>query len=204
MRARWSTKFVSSGGTEHMPTWLEREVKVCKTYTHPNLIQCYLVSVDVAPYMLVLEYCAGGSLSGLMDALRGSSLPAPFVERFTWLQRVKVALDISLGMHYLHDLKVVHRDLKPQNILLAQPITSTGDEPFTKVGDFGLARSLAQELDGKFLSHQVGSWEHMAPEVVNVEANADYDEKVDVYSFAIIVYELASGRWPFSGMADLS
>merc|ERR1740129_2123043 len=139
-----------------------------------------------------------------MDDLRGSGLPAPFLQRFSWRQRVKVALDVADGVLYLHSLKVVHRDLKPQNILLAKPAKSAQDEVFAKVGDFGLARSLAQELDGKYLSHQVGSWEHMAPEVVDVEANADYDEKVDVYSFAIIMYELASGRWPFSGMADLS
>jgi len=203
MRTRWSTKWMSQGGTEHIPTWLDREVKVCKSFTHPNLIQCYLVSVDVAPYILVLEYCAGGSLSGLMDELRGGSLPAPFLDIFSWRQRVKVALDVADGVLYLHNLKVVHRDLKPQNILLSQPIKSAQDEPFAKVGDFGLARSLAQELDGKFLSHQVGSWEHMAPEVIDVEANADYNEKVDVYSFALIMYELASGRWPFSGMDEV-
>lgn len=203
MRTRWSTKWMSSGGTEHIPVWLDREVKVCKTLKHPNLIECYHVAVDVAPYVLVLEYCAGGSVSALMDSLRASGLPPPFLERFSWRQRVKVASDIADGMLYLHNQKVVHRDLKPQNILLRDPITSAQDECFAKVGDFGLARSLSQELDSKFLSHQVGSWEHMAPEVVDVEANADYDEKVDVYSFALIMYELASGRWPFSGMDKL-
>jgi len=203
MRTRWSTKYVSSGGTEHMPTWLEREVQVCKTFTHPNLVLCYLVAVDVAPYILVLEYCSGGSLSGLLDDLRGSGLQAPYLERFSWRQRLKVCLDVADGVLYLHSRQVVHRDLKPQNILLVRAIKTTQDEAVAKVGDFGLARSLAQECDSKFLSHQVGSWEHMAPEVVDVEANQDYDEKVDVYSLALIMYELASGRWPFSGMDEL-
>merc|ERR1712113_700140 len=156
--------------------------------------------------MLVLDYCAGGSLSDLMVALRSSGLPTPFLGRFAWHQRLKVAEDVALGVCYLHSLKVVHRDLRPQNILLAQPLTSTLDEPIAKVSDFGVARSLAQELDNKHLSCQVGSWEHMAPEVVEGDAgtHAEYDEKVDVYSFAMVLYELASGQWPFSSIPELS
>ncbi|WMV42227.1 hypothetical protein MTR67_035612 [Solanum verrucosum] len=110
------------------------------------------------------------------------SIPLPIFE-----ERVGKAMEIAQGMQYLHEHKpmVIHRDLKPSNIFL-------DDSMHVRIADFGHARFLNHEE--KALTGETGTYVYMAPEVIRSEP---YDEKSDVYSFAIILNELLTGEYPY-------
>ncbi|XP_076950807.1 serine/threonine-protein kinase STY17-like isoform X1 [Bidens hawaiensis] len=102
-------------------------------------------------------------------------------------ERLAKALEIAQGMQYLHEHKpmIIHRDLKPSNIFL-------DDACHVRVADFGHARFLTNEE--KALTGETGTYVYMAPEVIRSEP---YDEKCDVYSFAVILNELLTGEYPY-------
>ncbi|KAK3042372.1 hypothetical protein RJ639_002418 [Escallonia herrerae] len=107
---------------------------------------------------------------------------------------VSFALDIARGMAYLHNEPnvVIHRDLKPRNVLL---VNSSADH--LKVGDFGLSKLIRVQNshDVYKMTGETGSYRYMAPEVFN---HRKYDKKVDVFSFAMILYEMLEGDPPMS------
>jgi len=174
------------------PKQIEREVKISHVQQHPNLIRVIEYSIDVLPYAIVVEYCRGGSLHGVTNG--GPELT---LGRFGWDQRLKAAHDVASGMAFLHEQHIVHRDLKTQNVLLVHPVVSLDDVVHAKVCDFGLARYLPQEDHKTQLTRQVGSWYFMAPELFDTDDN-DYNEKVDVYSYAMLLYEMTAGRFCFN------
>jgi len=183
---------VAKDGALVAPKVIEREAKISHVQQHPNLIRVIEASIDTLPYAIVVEYCPGGSL---YDISKGG--PRLTLGRFSWDQRLKAALDIANGMAFLHEQNIVHRDLKAQNVLLVHPIVSVTDVVHAKVCDFGLARYLPQEDHQTQLTRQVGSWYFMAPEIFDPDGN-HYDVKVDVYSFAMLLYEMIAGRFCFS------
>ncbi|CAK0910818.1 unnamed protein product [Prorocentrum cordatum] len=151
---------LANDGEMAAPKMIEREVKISHVQQHPNLIRVIESSIDVLPYAIVVEYCAGGSL---YDITNGG--PKRTLGRFSWNQRLKAALDIANGMAFLHEQHIVHRDLKTQNVLLVHPVVSVADVVHAKVCDFGLARYLPQEDHQTRLTRHVGSWYFMAPEL---------------------------------------
>jgi serine/threonine protein kinase len=143
---------------------------------------------------IVSELCEGGTVFRLLH--QQPDLP------LSWSQRRKIALDTAKGMNFLHRQRVVHRDLKSLNLLLAARVADRGVTPWVKVSDFGLSRflPLTPAVHGGFshgvMTGGVGTALWMAPEVLSGNS---YDEKVDVYSFAVVLYELLC-RWiPFEG-----
>jgi len=115
---------------------------------------------------------------------------------------VKILTDVAAGMRCLHQHKpcILHRDLKSSNILLTKPIRSIEQEPFAKVADFGLARtgsSSEQTASWAAMTVGVGTWRWMAPEVFEYEDNTTYDERVDVFSFAMLMYEMVVRKLPY-------
>jgi len=118
----------------------------------------------------------------------------------TLAQAVEMALDVARGMAYLHGRKplpVIHRDLKPGNLML----TRVGR---VKIGDFGLSKTMSvrhkmpQDLDENFtMTGETGSYRYMAPEVFRHEF---YGTAVDVYAASMIFYQLFSFRQPFYGI----
>jgi len=169
------------------PKWLEREVKTNHAQNHDNLVRVIETSLDSLPYAIVLEYCSGS----LHDSIIGD--PSTTLHRFTWEHRLKAALDIALGMAHLHEQNIIHRDLKTQNVLLLHPVLSPGDTVLAKVCDFGLARYLPNDEFQTQLTHQVGSWFYMAPEMLDGDSMKAYDGKTDVYSYAVVLYEMLAG-----------
>jgi len=123
-----------------------------------------------------------------------SGITAPIPPRGTWPWELvkRVSCGAARGMAYLHsgNPPVLHRDLKSANLLLDESYT-------TKVCDFGLSRLKAQ---ARSMTANCGTVQWMAPEVL---ANRSYDEKADVYSFGIIVWELLSRECPYEGMTPI-
>eukprot|EP00899_Mesostigma_viride_P001785 jgi/Mesvir1/11607/Mv00016-RA.1 len=153
------------------------EISLLPKLLHPHIVQ-FLGGVTLShPLMIVTEFCGNGNLHDIMS--RG---------RLRQLQVVNYALDIARGVNYLHLRKpapIVHRDLKPRNILVA-------DSGHLKVGDFGLSKLLqTTNMEEQYqMTGETGSYRYMAPEVFK---HKPYDKSVDVYSFAIILYEMVEG-----------
>eukprot|EP00899_Mesostigma_viride_P019177 jgi/Mesvir1/27260/Mv07097-RA.1 len=158
------------------------EISMLSLCRHPNVAKLYGCSYECERPMLVEEYLPKGSL---FDALHRSVFSP------TKKQLLSYALDIALGMQYLHSLKprILHRDLKPDNLMIS-------DDDQIKIADFGLARF--QDGAGNY-TNETGSYRWMAPEALK---GHDYTEKVDVYSYAIILWEMMHGEVPFEDMEE--
>jgi len=151
------------------------EAAICTLLRHPRIVEFYGVCINSNKVMLVTELCEGGDLDRLIRK-EGTNLGWPCV--------IALARDIAEGMHYLHTREppLVHRDLKPHNVLLTK-------DGRAKVGDYGNAR-VVSAAEAKGLTARVGTPCYMAPEIIEGE---DYTEAVDVYSFGIMLLEMASG-----------
>ncbi|KAF7828025.1 integrin-linked protein kinase 1-like [Senna tora] len=134
--------------------------------------------------MLITEYLRGGDLHQYLKE-KGALSPAT---------AINFALDMARGMAYLHNEPnvIIHRDLKPRNVLL---VNSSADH--LKVGDFGLSKliKVQNSHDVYKMTGETGSYRYMAPEVFK---HRRYDKKVDVFSFAMILYEMLEGEPPFA------
>ncbi|KAJ4962126.1 hypothetical protein NE237_022036 [Protea cynaroides] len=160
------------------------EVNLLVKLRHPNIVQFLGAVTDKKPLMLITEYLRGGDLHQYLKE-KGSLSPST---------AVNLALDIAKGMAYLHNEPnvIIHRDLKPRNVLL---VNSSADH--LKVGDFGLSKliKVKNSYDVYKMTGETGSYRYMAPEVFK---HRKYDKKVDVFSFAMILYEMLEGDPPFS------
>ncbi|KAG0557285.1 hypothetical protein KC19_11G116800 [Ceratodon purpureus] len=159
-----------------------KEVELLVKLRHPNIVQFLAAAITREPLMLVTEYLPGGDLHALIQK---GPLPADLAVTF--------ALDIARGMAYLHGGPnvVIHRDLKPRNLII-------DENNELKVGDFGLSTliKVTNLHDVYKLTGETGSYRYMAPEVFLRE---NYNTKVDVFSFGMILYEMFEGEKPFDG-----
>ncbi|CAA7394818.1 unnamed protein product [Spirodela intermedia] len=158
-----------------------REVRIMRRLRHPNVV-LFMGAVTRPPNLsIVTEFLPRGSLYRILH--RSNS-------HIDEKRRIKMALDVAMGMNCLHASAptIVHRDLKSPNLLVDMDWN-------VKVGDFGLSRL----KHNTFLSSKStgGTPEWMAPEVLRNEPS---NEKCDVYSFGVILWELATMRMPWSGM----
>lgn len=176
-----------------LPVEFHRELSVLSQFRHPHLVLFMGASMVDNPE-IVSELCEGGTLFRVLH----QRLDLPL----SWPQRLKMIQDTAKGMNFLHRQQVVHRDLKSLNLLLAAPIEEQGAVPCVKVSDFGLSRFLPMASSNPgitchgMMTGGVGTALWMAPEVLSGNS---YSEKVDVYSFAIVMYEVLC-RWiPFEG-----
>eukprot|EP00747_Dinoflagellata_sp_TGD_P005822 gnl/TRDRNA2_/TRDRNA2_115093_c1_seq1.p1 gnl/TRDRNA2_/TRDRNA2_115093_c1~~gnl/TRDRNA2_/TRDRNA2_115093_c1_seq1.p1 ORF type:complete len:649 (+),score=118.70 gnl/TRDRNA2_/TRDRNA2_115093_c1_seq1:41-1987(+) len=160
-------------------TQLRQEVEVLRRISHTNIVRFRDLKKSASHFYLVLEYCSGGDLSQFLRAR--TRVQEDTARRFL--------TQIGAGLCVLHRENVIHRDLKPQNILLSD----SSDTPVLKIADFGFARAL-QPTD--MAATVCGSPLYMAPEILRHER---YDAKADLWSVGAILYELILGRPPFSG-----
>lgn len=150
---------------------------------HPNILPCIGAHCFGPKYLLITPFKANGSLqSVLMD----KSL------KIGWKRRVMMALDIASALAYMHRYKVVHRDVKSANIVV-------DPDWHVFVTDFGTARVIGKH-DKRDREKLIGTAEWMAPEMFT-EVKKDYTEKVDVYSFAIVLYEIITRAHPYNSQA---
>jgi non-specific serine/threonine protein kinase/serine/threonine-protein kinase len=116
--------------------------------------------------------------------------------RLTTRERLRLFIQLCEGVQHAHQKAVIHRDLKPTNIL----ITEVDDKPLPKIIDFGVAKATSQRLTDKtmhtYLGQMIGTPEYMSPEQADATVE-DIDTRADVYSLGVILYELLVGSLPF-------
>jgi serine/threonine-protein kinase len=153
------------------------EARAAARLDHPNIASVYdVMSVDGKP-CLVMQFIDGANLGSLR-----SSPPLPFDQLF------RIAVAIARGLAAAHASGIIHRDIKPKNIML----TRSGE---IKIVDFGLARVIAEEmLKTLKTSHISGTPAYMSPEVL---MSIRPDASADIFSTGIVYYEICTGRYPF-------
>ncbi|KAL4606620.1 hypothetical protein ACB092_09G116500 [Castanea dentata] len=158
---------------------LMSEIFILKRINHSNIIRLHDIIEVPGKIHLVLEYCRGGDLSIYLQ--RHGRVPEATAKQFM--------LQLAAGLQILRDNNLIHRDLKPQNLLL-----STNDKNSTlKIADFGFARSLQPRGLAETLC---GSPLYMAPEIMQLQK---YDAKADLWSVGAILFQLVTGKTPFTG-----
>jgi serine/threonine protein kinase len=179
----------------------QREAVVVSRLRHPNIVQIYDYDTVAGHPYLVMEYISGPSLSRYLDAFhaKGKRLDLSVISR--------LLTSVASALEYAHKMGVIHRDVKPANILLtshtAQVIAGitmpTGFEPI--LTDFGLVRFLNSSRHTT-AGQIAGTPAYMSPEQARGETT---DERTDIYSLGIVLYEMLSGgRVPFEGETTMS
>mmetsp|Transcript_31762 Transcript_31762/g.64168 ORF Transcript_31762/g.64168 Transcript_31762/m.64168 type:complete len:1009 (+) Transcript_31762:429-3455(+) len=182
---------------------LELEIAILQTYRHPNICCLHDVQKTERHIYLVLEYCGGGDLQRLIRTRQKGRLSEKLCRR--------LVRDLAAGLRFLWGKQVVHRDIKPQNLLLTGPLPSE-DEAENPAREN--AKNIAQEVTGGFMLQiadfgfarhltgvdmaetMCGSPLYMAPEILSGEK---YDAKADLWSVGTVLFEMISGKTPFHG-----
>ncbi|HTC94085.1 MAG TPA: protein kinase [Terriglobales bacterium] len=170
-------------GHEEVAARFLREIKVLAALKHPNIAALLTALTIENQLVMIMEYVEGQSLSS-----RLSQGPIPVGEALKYIDQVLDALN------YAHQQHVIHRDIKPANIMLTP-------EGMVKLMDFGIARSGAEPRKLTATGSTLGSLSYMSPEQVKGEAT---DERSDLYSLGISLYEMVTGEKPFHGDSDFS
>lgn len=158
---------------------LMSEIFILKRINHPHIIRLHDIIEVPGKLHLVLEYCKGGDLS--MYIQRHGCVPEETAKHFM--------KQLAAGLQVLRDNNLIHRDLKPQNLLLS----TDDDNAVLKIADFGFARSLQPRGLAETLC---GSPLYMAPEIMQLQK---YDAKADLWSVGAILFQLVTGKTPFTG-----
>ncbi|XP_048329430.1 serine/threonine-protein kinase STY13 isoform X3 [Ziziphus jujuba] len=162
-----------------MEQQFQQEVMMLATLKHPNIVRFIGACRKPMVWCIVTEYAKGGSVRQFLMKRQNRAVPLKLA--------VKQALDVARGMAYVHGLGLIHRDLKSDNLLIF------GDKSI-KIADFGVARI---EVQTEGMTPETGTYRWMAPEMIQ---HRPYTQKVDVYSFGIVLWELITGMLPFQNM----
>ena len=159
-----------------------REAKILEQLSHPNVIRFFEVyKTKHRKLCIVMEYADSGDLSKRIDQARGVGMTEDEI--------LSIFVQICLAVKHLHDRKVLHRDLKTQNVFL----TSTS---IVKLGDFGIAKVLNSTSDRA--KTFVGTPYYLSPEIVR---GLPYSFKSDIWSLGVILYEMCTLRPPFNAQS---
>lgn len=159
------------------------ESKAIAVLSHPNIVKVYDVSFNEDIQYIVMEYIDGITLKEYIEQQKV----------LRWKEAVHFTVQILRALQHAHDKGIVHRDIKPQNIMLLADGT-------IKVADFGIAR-FARASQQTVTDKAIGSVHYISPE----QAKGDVtDEKSDIYSVGVMLYEMTTGKLPFDAESPVS
>ena len=167
------SEFVSN---EDFVRRFKNESKAIAVLSHANIVKVYDVSFGDLIQYIVMEYIDGITLKQYIET--NGSIP--------WKNTVSIVMQILRALQHAHDKGIIHRDVKPQNIMITRDGT-------IKVTDFGIAR-FARNEHKTMTDKAIGSVHYISPEQARSETT---DEKADIYSVGVIMYEMLSGTLPF-------
>ncbi|RIB12331.1 kinase-like domain-containing protein [Gigaspora rosea] len=171
---------------------VKRELKFLSTVDHPNIIKFHGISRDEKSdnFMLILQFANGGNLRTHLEKKRNNG-----IYKILWNELIKIAIEITYGLKYLHDKNIIHRDLHSLNILI--------HDDRAMITDFGLSK----QLDGSTSTSKSGVKgvaAYIEPQhYIQRGKNVKSDKKSDIYSLGVLLWELTSGIPPFNGLNDL-
>ncbi len=157
---------------------LQREFNLCKTIDHPNIIKTFEMGEQGGLYYLVLEYLEGPTLREVLDSGK----------RMSVREVLEQSIPLLEGLYHAHEIGVLHRDFKPENIM----VTKDG----LKLMDFGLARGAGDSNVTK-TGTALGTPAYMSPEQIKGETSKRLDPRSDQYAAGVVIYEMLAGRTPF-------
>ncbi|MFT9488161.1 MAG: Stk1 family PASTA domain-containing Ser/Thr kinase [Tepidibacillus sp.] len=160
-----------------------REAHSVASLSHENVVKIFDIGEEKEIYYIVMEYVKGSTLKEVIQ--RKGKLPIK--------EALKIAEQIALALDHAHQHHIIHRDIKPHNILI-------GNQGQVKVTDFGIARAVSSATITQTGS-VLGSVHYLSPE----QARGGWtDEKTDLYSLGVVLYEMITGSLPFSGDSPIS
>jgi serine/threonine protein kinase len=164
-----------------------QEANAISRLNHPNIATIYALEDDGDQTFLSLEYVTGGTLKHRIEeaAAEGRMLP--------WHEILKIARRTGEGLAHAHRRGIVHRDVKTANILLCEDGTP-------KLTDFGLAK-LADHVRNTRSGALLGTVAYMSPEQAQ---GMEVDQRSDIFSFGVVLFEMATGRLPFEAPNDFA
>src|SRR5579859_161184 len=165
-----------------------QEAKAIAALQHPNIVEVYDFGKQGDRCYLVLELLTDGSLRALLQGMAGAGQAWPLLDG---LDLVRQAAE---GLAYAHDQGMVHRDIKPDNMLLKRPGGAAASRLILKITDFGLARLAAGSVMTA-TGATMGTPAYMSPEQCQGLA---LDGRSDIYALGVVLYELATGYLPFA------
>jgi serine/threonine-protein kinase len=182
---------LNEGDSQKALDRFKREIDIVSQLTHPNIVRVYDSGVDpeLRLHFIVMEMVDGVGLDALVARFR-----------FDPSLSIEIARGVCAALTEPHRLGIVHRDIKPGNILLT---VRSDDTLGVKVVDFGISRSTQVDDDGRVTAtgEVVGSPLYMAPEAAR---GADIDGRTDLYSVGVLLYEMLSGQPLFQGPTPVS
>ena len=165
-----------------------REAKAAANLSHPNIVSIYDWGQGDSTYYIVMEYVDGPTLSSLLRARDGVASPLD-PER-----AANIAAAVAAALDFAHRRGVIHRDVKPGNVLI-------DDRGQVKVADFGIARAVGTSEDLTQTGSVMGTATYFSPEQAQ---GFHVDPRSDVYSLGVVLYEMATGKPPFTGDSPVS
>ncbi len=165
----------------------KNEAASVAAFRHPNIVQVYDFNIDGDVYYMVLEYIAGETLQDRLNGLKKNNAKIPIE------QAARITIDICNALSYAHKRNAIHRDIKPANIML-------DPQGQAILMDFGIVKIVGASVHTA-TGAVVGTARYMSPDVIRGES---VDERSDLYSLGVTLFEMVSGEPPFDADSTIS